>query len=161
MKKILLVVLLLLISLGGIIGGMYYWGIDPLALVGLKQGELQAKAKEAAAKATAAMAVAPSFVDFGLLVVPVVQNHEVRAQAELVLRLQVPANKVEFTATYLPRLQAALLEDMMEFLPKVIHDFGGLDANAISKRMVVVGANTFGPGIIQDVVIENMMMHQL
>ena len=161
MKKILIIVVLLLLVLGGVVGGLYFWGVDPLALVGLKQGELQEKAKAAAAKAQAAMAVAPSFVDFGLLVVPVVQNHEVRAQAELVIRLQVPANKVEFTATYLPRLQAALLEDMMEFLPKVIHDYGNLDADAISKRMVEVCAKTFGPGIVQAVIIENMMMHQL
>ena len=162
MKKIILMVVLVLIVLGGIVGGLYFWGIDPLALVGLKQGELQAKAKEAAAKAaTIIPVVPPSYVDFGLLVVPVVQNHEVKAQAELVIRIQVPANKVEFVATYLPRLQAALVEDMMETVPKVLHDYGNLEAEPLSKRMVEVGAATFGPGIVQAVIIENMMMHQL
>ena len=163
MKKVIILIVVILLVLGGVIGGLYFWGVDPLALVGLKQGELQSKAKEAAAAAAAAAipVIPPSYVDFGLLVVPVVQNHEVKAQAELVVRLQVPANKVEFVATFLPRLQAAFLEDMMEFIPKVIHDSGALDADAISKRLVVVGASTFGPDIIQAVIIENMMLHQL
>ena len=162
MKKILIAVVVLLLLLGGVIGGLYFSGMDPLALAGLKKGELTEKAKEAAAKAASVIPVVPpSYVDFGLLVVPIVQNHEVRSQAELVIRLQVPANKVEPVATYLPRLQAALLEDMMEFMPKLIQQNGSLDPDPISARMVEVGARVFGPGVIQAVIIENMMMHQL
>jgi len=162
MKKIIMMVLIVLLLLGGIVGGLYFWGIDPLALAGLKKGDLQAKAKEAAAKAASVIPVIPpSYVDFGLLVVPVIQNHEVKSQAELVIRLQVPANKVEPVATFLPRLQAALLEEMMEYVPKLLQQDGSLDPDKLSARMVEVGARVFGPGVIQAVIIENMMMHQL
>lgn len=162
MKKILIIVVMLLLMVGGVVGGLYFWGIDPMALVGLKNGDITAKAKEAAAAAVAAIPVTPpSFVDFGVLVVPVVQNHEVRSQADLVIRLQVPANKTEEVAKYMPRLQAALTEDMMEFVPKVLHDYGMLDMPALSKRMTEVGARVYGPGVIQNVIIENMMYHQL
>jgi flagellar protein FliL len=161
MKKILVIILVILLLLGGAVGGLYFWGIDPLALVGLKKGDLEAKAQQAAAAAAALAASKPSFLDFGLLVVPIVQNHEVNAQAEIVLRLQMPANKVENVAKYLPRLQAAYLEDMLEFLPKVLNEYGNLDPDAISKRLVEVGGKVFGPDIIQAVVIENMMFHKL
>ena len=162
MKKILMLLVLLIMLMGGVVGGLYYWGIDPLALAGLKKGDITAKAKEAAAAAAAAIPVTPpSFVDFGVLVVPVVQNHEVRSQADLVIRLQVPANKTEEVAKYLPRLQAAFTEDMMEFVPKVLHDYGQLDMGALTKRLIEVGARVYGPGVIENVIIENMMYHQL
>ena len=162
MKKILILVVAVLLLLGAVVGGLIFWGMDPLAMVGLKKGDLTNKAKEAAAAAVAAIPVAqPTYVDFGLLVVPVVINHEVRSQADLVIRLQVNDKKVEDVAKYMPRLQAAFVEDMMEFIPKVLHDYGMLDMAVIRNRLVEVGARVYGPDVIQAVIIENMMYHQL
>ena len=162
MKKILLLVVVVILLLGGVVGGLYFWGKDPLAMIGLKNGDITNKAKEAAAAAVAVIPVTPpSYVDFGVLVIPVIQNHEVRSQADLVIRLQVKNDKTEEVAKFMPRLQAAFVEQMMEFVPKVLHDYGNLDMNALSKRMVEVGATVYGPGVIENVIIENMMYHQL
>jgi hypothetical protein len=161
MVRILILVVSLLILLGGAVGGLYYWGIDPLAKLGLKPGELKDQAKAAAsAAAAAAVKVPPSYVDFGLLVVPVVQNHEVHAQAEIVIRLQVPAGKVEHIALYLPRLQAAYEESMMEFIPGLLRDRGSLDIDPLRDRLLLVSNQVF-PNEILDVIIENALLHQL
>ena len=162
MKKILILVVVVILLLGAVVGGMFFWGMDPLALVGLKKDELATKAKEAATASMAAItAKQPTFVDFGVLVVPVVINHEIRSQADLVIRLQVVQSKTEEVAKYMPRLQAAYVEDMMEFVPKVLHDYGTLDIDAIRNRLVVVGAKVYGPDVIEAVIIENLMYHQL
>lgn len=160
MIRILIIVFSLLVMLGGVIGGLYYWGIDPLAKLGLKPADLKSHAQAAASAAVAAVKVPPSYVDFGLLVVPIVQNHEVHSQAEIVIRLKVPATKVEHVALYIPRLQAAYMESMMEYLPGLLRDHGDLDPDSIRDRLLVVSNQVF-PGDVLDVIIENALLHQL
>lgn len=161
MVRILVLVVSLLILMGGAVGGLYYWGFDPLAKLGLKPGQLKDQAKAAAtAAAAAAVKVPPSYVDFGLLVVPVVQNDEVHSQAEIVIRLQVPANKVEHVALYIPRLQAAFEENMMEFIPALLRDRGTLEIDPLRAKLLKV-ANEVFPNEVQDVIIENALLHQL
>ena len=159
-RIIIIVVAILAVAAGGIFGAKMA-GIDVLAMAGLQPGDLKNKAKQAAAAAAAAIPVVqPAFVDFGLLVVPVVLDHEVGSQAELVIRLQVPQGKVEHVATYLPRLQSAFLEAMINYVPVVLRSYGNLDNEALRQRLLNVSKTVF-PGEIEDVIIENAILHKL
>lgn len=136
--------------IGAVIGGLYFWGIDPLAQLNLMLG----KAPEDPNAAPQQTSTQPNYVDFGLLIVPVIQDREVRKQAEMVLRLQVPYDKKAKVAASLPRLQHAFLAEMMQFLSVRLRDGAGLDTVAVSRRLTAVAEKTLGPGHVEDVIIE-------
>lgn len=150
MIRIILIVVAFLLMIGAVIGGLYFWGIDPLAQFNALIGK-----QPPGAVAEAPVAVPPTYVDFGLLVVPVIRDREVKKQAEMIIRLQVPPDRKAMVANRLPRLQAAFLEDMLGFLPNVVRDHQPLDIEAVRRRLVMVGERTMGAGNISDVLVEN------
>lgn len=151
MIKLIFMVLAFLMMVGAIIGGLYFWGVDPLDRFNQLIGNAPAH-KEAAP--VAPVVTPPSYVDFGLLIVPVVQDREVRKQAEIILRLEVPYEKKEIVAQNLPRLQNAFLEDMMAFLPYQLRDSSSLDHQAIRRRLLTICDKVLVPGWVKDVSIE-------
>lgn len=151
MIRLIFLVIAFLLMVGGIIGGLYFWGIDPLARFNALIGNAPA---EPLLEGQAPMAAPPSYVDFGLLVVPVIQDREVKKQAEMILRLEVPFEKKEVVAQNLPRLQNAFLEDMMAYLPYQLRSSSSLDEAAIRNRLNIIAEKVLGPGMVKDVIIE-------
>ena len=150
MIRIIFFVVAFLMLVGGVIGGLYYWGVDPLAKLGLHLNAAPAAPAGPPAPAP------PAFVDFGLLLVPVIQDHEVRHQAEMIVRLQVDPDKKEAVAQELPRLQASYLEDMMDYLPMALRDSSDLDLPAIRLRLMAVSARVMASRTaVKDIIIEN------
>lgn len=145
-------VIAFLLMVGAIIGGLYFWGIDPLEKFNVLVGNAPAPAERNAPQPV--VATPPSFVDFGLLIVPVVQDREVKKQAEMILRLEVPFDKKEVVAQNLPRLQNAFLADMMGFLPYQLRDSSTLDTVVIRRRLGALCDKVLGPGLVKDVSIE-------
>lgn len=148
MVRLLFIVVAFLIMIGGLIGGLYYWGVDPLAYFKVMIGQ----APEDPNKPK--IVTGPSYVDFGILIVPVVQDREIKKQVDMVLRLEVPEDKKQYVATNLPRLQHAFLQDMMAWLPVRLRDTSALDHTAVTRRLTKVAEKTLGPGNVTDVVIE-------
>ena len=142
-----MIVVAFLVMLGGAVGGLYYWGIDPLAKLGL----VPTKAPEP----VVAVVVPPSYVDFGLLVVPIIRDREVRNQAEMIIRLEVPGDKKEAVAALLPRLQAGFLESMIIFLPPSLRERATIDSEAVRRNLQVTSDRIAGPGMIKNVVVEH------
>ncbi len=151
MIRLIFMVVAFLMMVGAIIGGLYFWGIDPLDRFNQLIGNAPAPKGEGTA---APVVTPPSYVDFGLLIVPVVQDREVRKQAEMILRLEVPFEKKEIVAQNLPRLQNAFLEDMMAFLPYHLRDSSSLDHAVLRRRLLVVCDKVLVPGWVKDVTIE-------
>lgn len=151
MIRLIFTVVAFLMMVGAIIGGLYFWGIDPLDRFNQLIGKAPAQKEAGAAPKVVAP---PSYVDFGLLIVPVVQDREVRKQAEMILRLEVPFEKKEVVAQNLPRLQNAFLEDMMVFLPYQLRDTSTLDHAAIRRRLLTICDKVLLPGWVKDVSIE-------
>lgn len=151
MIRLIFTVVAFLMMVGAIIGGLYFWGIDPLDRFNQLIGKAPAQKENAA---TPKVVAPPSYVDFGLLIVPVVQDREVRKQAEMILRLEVPFEKKEVVAQNLPRLQNAFLEDMMVFLPYQLRDTSTLDHAAIRRRLLTICDKVLLPGWVKDVSIE-------
>jgi hypothetical protein len=149
--RLIFLVVAFLMMVGGIIGGLYFWGIDPLERFNQLIGNAPAPKDNLA---PAKVVTPPSYVDFGLLIVPVVQDREVRKQAEMILRLEVPYERKEIVAQNLPRLQNAFLEDMMSFLPYQLRDNSELDRVAIRRRLLTLCDKVLMPGWVKDVSIE-------
>jgi hypothetical protein len=147
--RVIFIVIALLMLIGGVIGGLYFWGIDPLAKLGLSG--LTAPHKDEAPPPPPPA----TYVDFGILIVPVIQNREVRKQAEMIVRLEVVPEKKLLVANNLPRLQNAYLADMMEFLSVQLRDGQSLDLSAVRRRLLTVSEATLGPGLIRDILIDN------
>lgn len=149
--RLIFIVIAFLMMVGAIIGGLYFWGVDPVERFNQLIGH--APAQKEAGPAVKPVAP-PSYVDFGLLVVPVVQDREVRKQAEMILRLEVSFDKKEVVAQNLPRLQNAFLADMMAFLPYQLRDSNALDETAIRRRLLTICDKVLLPGWVKDVSIE-------
>ncbi|CAA7613285.1 conserved hypothetical protein [Magnetospirillum sp. LM-5] len=150
MIRLLFIVLAFLIMVGGLIGGLYFWGVDPLAKFNQLVGN--APADPNAPKVPAV--TPPSFVEFGILIVPVVQDREIKKQAEMIIKLEVPYEKKEKVAQNLPRLQNAFLQEMMSFLPGHLRNQPQLDHATIQRRLQYQADKVLGAGMIKDVLIE-------
>lgn len=151
MIRLIFMVVAFLMMVAAIIGGLYFWGIDPLDRFNQLIGNAPAQKETGPAPV---LVTPPSYVDFGLLIVPVVQDRELKKQAEMILRLEVPFEKKEIVAQNLPRLQNAFLEDMMAFLPYQLRDNASLDHAAIRRRLLQVCDKVLVPGWVKDVSIE-------
>jgi len=149
--RLIFMVVAFLLMVAAIIGGLYFWGIDPLDRFNQLIGNAPAPKETGPAPV---MVTPPSYVDFGLLIVPVVQDRELKKQAEMILRLEVPFDKKEIVAQNLPRLQNAFLEDMMAFLPYQLRDNASLDHTAIRRRLLQICDKVLVPGWVKDVSIE-------
>lgn len=150
MIRLVFIVIAFLLMMGGLVGGLYFWGIDPLAKFNALIGNAPAVPDEPNKVAT----VPPSYVEYGLLAVPVVEDHEVRRQVEMILRLEVPFEKREIVAQNIPRLQSAYLQDMMEYLPIHLRNGRRLEPATVSARLLKLTEKTLGPGFVKAVVID-------
>jgi flagellar FliL protein len=149
MMRLIFIVIAFLVMVGGLIGGLYFWGVDPLAKFNALVGNAPADPN-----AKVAVVLPPSFVEFGLLIVPVVQDREVKKQAEMIIRLEVPYEKKERVAQNLPRLQNAFLQEMMSFLPGHLRTATQMDHSIVQRRLLVQAEKVLGPGMVKDVLIE-------
>jgi hypothetical protein len=150
MIRLIFIVVAFLLMVGGLIGGLYFWGVDPLAKFNALVGNAPAIPETPAAP----VAVPPSFVEFGLLIVPVVQDREIKKQAEMIIRLEVPHEKKERVAQNLPRLQNAFLQEMMSFLPSHLRTATQLDHAVIQRRLYMQAEKVLGAGMVKDVLID-------
>lgn len=150
MIRFLIIIVAFLLMLGAVIGGLYFWGIDPLA----KFEAMMGMGPPADPNEVEPSTNTPSYVDFGLLLVPLIQDREVKGRAEMIVRLQVPPDKKVDVARALPRLQAAFLQEMLSFLPLHLREGGEPGSSAVSRRLIRVAEKIAGPGMIIDVVIE-------
>ncbi|MDO8606131.1 MAG: flagellar basal body-associated protein FliL [Phaeospirillum sp.] len=151
MVRLIFIVIALLLLIGAVIGGLYFWGIDPLAKLGITAPVVH--------KDEAPPPPPPaSYVDFGILIIPVIQDREVKKQAEMIVRLEVEPKNKEIVAKNLPRLQNAYLGDMIGFLSISLREGQQLDVPAIRRRLLMVGEKTLGPGYLKDVLVENAVL---
>lgn len=155
MIRFIFIVIAFCMLTGAVVGGLYFWGIDPLAQLGLLLNKPENTILKPSLPSRA-------YVDFGLLIVPVIQNHEVRSQAEMIIRIEVVPDKKDEVAAALPRLQAGYLEDMLGFLPVSLRDAGikvgsmtGLDLPAIRQHLQAVSDRICGPGRVKAIEIEH------
>ncbi|WP_231848834.1 flagellar basal body-associated protein FliL [Paramagnetospirillum magneticum] len=149
MVRLIFMVVALLMLIGAVIGGLYFWGIDPLAKLGITAPMMN---KEPAAPPPPPP---PSYVDFGLLIVPVIQDREVKKQAEMIVRLEVDPKNKEIVAKNLPRLQNAYLAEMITYLGNTVKEGQPLDIPAIRRRLTISAEKTLGGVYVKDVAIEN------
>jgi hypothetical protein len=149
--RLIIIVVAFFLLLGAVVGGLYFWGIDPLAKLGVS---FSAKAPE---NPIIKMAP-PGFVDLGLVVVPVIEDREVRRQAELIVRVQCAPGQKETVAKGLTRLQAAFLEDLIAFIPKHLREAGMLDPQTLRQHLLPLAQKVAGQGKVDDVLIENAVL---
>lgn len=154
MVRLIFIVIAFLLMMGGLLGGLYFWGIDPLQ----KFNELIGNAPAAPSGDIKPVKLPPTFVEYGLLSIPVIQDHEVHKQVEMILRLEVPFEKREIVAQNIPRLQNAFLQDMMEYMPMHLRNGRRLDQAVVSQRLTSVAQRTLGEDLIKNVMIDQTSM---
>jgi flagellar FliL protein len=149
--RLILIVVALLVLVGGAVGGMYFLGIDPLVKLGISAPVVQKDAPPPPPPP-------PAYVEFGVLIVPVIQDREVKKQAEMIVRLEVDPKNKEIVGRNIPRLQNAFLADMIGFLSMTVREGQLLDGPGIQKRLLATCEKTLGGPYVKDVSIENAVL---
>ncbi len=155
MVRVIVIIVVLLLLAGAVIGGLHFSGIDPWEKFNSLIGNAPPPQKT---DQPAVSTAPPAFVDFGVLIVPVVKDHEVKKRAEMIVRLEVPSDKKDLIVQNLPRLQNAYLQDMLEFLSSTYREGTPLNADAIRRRLMAATEKTIGPGVVRNVVVEQALL---
>lgn len=152
--RILILLVAFLAMVGGGIGGLYYWGIDPIA----KFNQLIGRAPQAEVAAAPPPVVLPGYVEFGLLTVPVVQGKDIKYQVDMIIRLEVIYDKREVIAHNLPRIQNSFLHDLMSFLPGHMRETAQVDIPTVQQRLIIAANKVLEPGFVKNVRIDQLMI---
>ncbi len=145
MKAVVIVLLLALIA-GGTLGGLGLVGMGPLAAyVG----------KAADGETAAAPPPGPKLrnIQLDTIGVPVFEGQSVRARIFFNLQLEVDPAVAPQVSANLPRIQSALLEDMMSYLPYHLRDREQVDAATVQERMLKVARHVMGDAVHGVVVV--------
>jgi|GEM_PF-1419438 len=156
MKKLIIVILIFILLIGGGLGVMTALGQGPVAKM---LAEQKVKKEEEARKAAEIAASTPPptvFFDLGTYIIPLVKHHDISRQVGLDMEIEVLAtvqNKVNNT---IPQLQNAVNVDLYDFLPRHADTKSAADRKAIREHLIALGNRMYGDGAVRDIVIKSM-----
>lgn len=146
MNKAVVIVVGLVSLLGAAAGGMAHLGVPPF-------GAPAAAQTVVAEVVPATVVVPPTFVDAGLVGVPVIKGNKVVKSVVLQLQLDVEPGAKSRIEANLPRLQHGFLADLMAFMPAHLKDRSQVDIAAVKRRLAWVCERVIGPGAVREVLI--------
>ncbi|MBF0307015.1 MAG: hypothetical protein HQL41_15335 [Alphaproteobacteria bacterium] len=158
MKKLVAILVLLLLIGVGVIAGMAFAGIEPVASMvrdKIPGAAKFIKAPEEKENKPAAPALPKySYVEMETLQIPVISNDggPIR-QLFLELRIEVPLGRAPEMSEAMPRLQHAFIKDMHVFLPWHMRGREVPDLTLVKRRLKLVSDKVVGPQLATDVLI--------
>ncbi len=156
MKKILILILLFLLLVGGGLGVMTALGKGPFAELLAKRA---AEQKEEAAKKAAEEAAKPAptvFFDLGTYIIPIIDHRQIVKQVGLDMEIEVLAKDQAKVADQMPLLQNAVNLDLYDFLPQHADVRNPADKEAVRQHLIQLGNKMFGANVVHDIVIKSM-----
>ena len=144
MKKIILIIAVILLLIGGAVGGLFFVGFGPFAKRELPSFEMPKREARF------------TYTDINAIIIPMLtisafdENPKPR-QLYLSLRLVYNTDNKEAIMLKIPKLRDAYLREMMLFLPEHMRGRKIADIAAVKLRLVQITNRTMGEGKIQDV----------
>lgn len=152
--KLVLIALGALVILGGGAAGAYFYFAKP-AVASAGEASEAAKAHDKA-KADAANAIPPKFVELNALILPIIDDSGVTQTVSLVVAIEVADAVQEAQVKLLaPRLQDAYIQDMYGMLNKKASMEGGvIEVSKLKERLNKVTSGVLGEGAFNDVLLQ-------
>ncbi|NQU57041.1 MAG: hypothetical protein HQ513_07385 [Rhodospirillales bacterium] len=147
-KKAVIIFSVFLMLAGGTVSVLKWLQIGPFAVV--TEEDLKAEAE-------AIPDVPPVAIPLDDLYISILAEDRVAATVMIKLNVEVIGKENEDTVTkLLPRLSDAFFKDLYVFIPRVIRRQSKLNAEILSERLLMVGEKVMGPGVINNVIIEEV-----
>lgn len=158
MKKIAAIVVLLLLIGVGVIAGLAFVGVEPVASMVREKipavGQFIKAPEDKENKPVAPPLPKYSYVEVETLQIPVITNDGGPVkQLFLELRLEVPLGRQVEMNEIMPRLQHAFIKDMHVFLPWHMRGRAVPDLAVVKQRLKLVSDKMVGPQLVNDVLI--------
>lgn len=152
--KLILIALGALVILGGGAAGAYFYFAQPAVASAGEASEAE-KAHDKA-KADAANAIPPKFVELNALILPIIDDSGVSQTVSLVVAIEVADDIQEAQVKLLaPRLQDAYIQDMYGMLNKTAATEGGMiEVGKLKARLNKVTTGVLGEGAFNDVLLQ-------
>lgn len=152
--KLVLIALGALVILGGGAAGAYFYFAKPAVASAGEASEAE-KAHDKA-KADAAAAIPPKFVELNALILPIIDDSGVTQTVSLVVAIEVADAIQEAQVKLLaPRLQDAYIQDMYGMLNRKASTEGGvIEVGKLKERLNRVTTGVLGEGAFNDVLLQ-------
>jgi flagellar FliL protein len=144
MKKIILIIAVILLLIGGAVGGLFFVGFGPFAKREMPSFELPKREPRF------------TYTDINAIIIPMLtisafdENPKPR-QLYLSLRLVYNADNKDAIMPKIPKLRDAYLKEMMLFLPEHMRGRKIADISAVKLRLTQITDRVMGKGKVQDV----------
>lgn len=142
MKKVILLVLVLFMLIGGAVGAMVVFGIGPF-----KPADQVAKIPEPPK---------PVFIDMESISIPVFLTDKAPKQLYMTLRFEVDMDKRETLQEKMPRVRDLILRDLHAFMPDHMRNRKSADLVVVKQRMMAATEKVVGPGIARNILISEV-----
>lgn len=146
MKRLILVVGILMLLIGGSIGAMKVLEVGLFAPAETEEDPIVAAPDP------------PVFIDLDPLFVNIFDGSTVATTVMITVKLQATGiDNVLFVRENLPRIADAFLKDMHSFLPRLLaRDESTLDVFVIKKRLKVIADRLYPEAPVDDVLIQSI-----
>jgi flagellar basal body-associated protein FliL len=151
MKKLIIAVVLVLVIGGGAVGVLMWLEIGPFA----KQPA--ADAGEGTASKEVALKAPPKFIDVSPLIIPIFQGDKVAGTIDILIKLEAESDENVSTIKHLmPRLNDGFLRALYTLIPQLLKTEQRIDVDTVKRRLMSVGEQVAGRGVIANVLIQSM-----
>ncbi len=99
----------------------------------------------------------PRFVTMEPVIIPIIQNDRVAATVQIEIQLETTQSRESQLTKQMPRLADAFGTDLRTFVPRHLRDNRQVDTEVLKKRLSIIGERAIGKGLIDAVLIQNVL----
>lgn len=149
MIRLLIIVFALIVVLGAGAGGLIHFGIIP-DFTGVLVAQ---EASEVVEEDVEVKRVDPIFYDLDAMMVPVIQDGELRRNISIVFRLEIHQDHEEEAKQRMSQLHDVYLRALYDLIPQQYETRETLDLRKIKDRLMVITERVVGKGVIKDILV--------
>ena len=148
MKKLMLLIAMFLMLVGGTIGLLKF----------LEEGVFKPKEGEIKEVIEKEVIDTTVFIDMEPLAIPIFQGNRVAATVQIQVKLETnDEDKAERIKKMMPIITDAFVRDLHSFLPRLLKAEERIDVLIIKQRLQLIGDKVAGKGTISNVLVQSIL----
>ena len=148
MKKLMLLIAMFLMLVGGTIGLLNF----------LEEGAFKPKEGEIKEVIEKEVIDTTVFIDMEPLAIPIFQGNRVAATVQIQVKLETnDEDKAERIKKMMPIITDAFVRDLHSFLPRLLKAEERIDVLIIKQRLQLIGDKVAGKGTISNVLVQSIL----
>lgn len=154
MKKLVIILGVLMMVVGGTVSVMKTMEFGPFAPAAVAEGGGQGEGRPAPRQP---QDEPPRFIDLEPLNIPVFHGDRVAATVQIQLKLEaIGEENEEEIIRLLPRISDAFLRDMHAFIPRLLKKEQRIKVRIIKKRLQIISERLVGPNLIHNILVQSV-----